>query len=94
METNPAALAAGPYRTPHGLAARAAVYAWQQPRIDLIGAAVDALAALPDGAVVVDVGCGPGRYLRRLAATRTELRRVGIDAARSGSCARCAIDSR
>jgi len=58
VETDPAALAAGPYRTPHGLAARTAVYAWQQPRIDLIGAAVDALAALPDGAVVVDVGFG------------------------------------
>jgi len=79
VETDPAALAAGPYRTPHRLAARAAVYAWQEPRIDLIGAAVDALTALSDGAVVVDVGCGPGRYLRRLGATRPELRPVGID---------------
>jgi SAM-dependent methyltransferase len=37
------------------------------------------VADLPDRALVVDVGCGPGRYLRELRATRPELRFLGID---------------
>lgn len=78
-ETDPSALAAGPYRTPDRLSARAAVYRWQHPRVDLIGATLDALADLPDRALVADVGCGPGRYLRRLLAVRPELRCLGID---------------
>ena len=78
-ETDPSALAAGPYRTPDQLSARAAIYACQGPRVDLIGATVDVVADLPDRALVVDVGCGPGRCLRRLRVARPELRCLGID---------------
>ena len=64
--TVPVALAAWAYRTPDRLSARAAIYAWQRPRVDLIRATADALADLPDRALVVDVGAehawsDPGR---------------------------------
>jgi SAM-dependent methyltransferase len=77
--TDPRALAAGPYRTPGPLSARTAIYAWQRPRIDLVDTVTAAVADLPDGAVLVDVGCGPGRYLRELRTRRPELRCVGVD---------------
>ncbi|HEY6747967.1 MAG TPA: class I SAM-dependent methyltransferase [Mycobacteriales bacterium] len=76
LPTDPAALAAGPYRTPGPLAARAAIYAWQRPPVDLVGAAAATLADLPAGALVVDAGSGPGRYLHRL---RPDLHRLAVD---------------
>lgn len=36
-------------------------------------------ASLPQGALVADVGCGPGRYLRQISQWRPDLRLVGID---------------
>jgi SAM-dependent methyltransferase len=77
--TDPRALAAGPYRTPDPLSARAAIYAWQRPTVDLVGAAVAVLAELSQRALVVDVGCGPGRLLGRLRVARPDLRCLGID---------------
>jgi SAM-dependent methyltransferase len=77
--TDPIALAAGPYRTPDLLSARAAVYRWQYPQVDLIATAAGAMADLADRALLVDVGCGPGHYLRRLRASRPGLRLVGVD---------------
>jgi ubiquinone/menaquinone biosynthesis C-methylase UbiE len=77
--TDPGALAAGPYRTPDPLSARAAIYSWQHPKVDLLGTTIAAMADLPAQALVVDVGCGPGRYLRQLRATRPELSCLGLD---------------
>ena len=76
MSTDPRELAAGPYRTPGPLASRVAIYEFQRPRVDLVGLAVAALEEVPEGGVVVDAGCGPGNYLRRL---RADLRGVGVD---------------
>jgi SAM-dependent methyltransferase len=76
---DPHALAAGPYRGPDPLAARVAIYAWQHPTVDLVGAAVSVLADLADRALVVDVGCGPGRFLGRLRVVRPDLRCLGVD---------------
>ena len=77
--TDPRALAAGPYRTSDPLSARAAIYAWQRPKVDLLGAAVAVLADLSDRTLVVDVGCGPGRFLGRLRVARPDLRCLGVD---------------
>jgi SAM-dependent methyltransferase len=59
------------------LEARQAVYRWQQPPVDLPGRALSWLRGA-DG-LVVDVGCGNGRYLRRMAADRPDLRVLGLD---------------
>lgn len=49
---------------------------------ELIADAIDAcLGPLPDGARVLDVGCGPADVLARLAARRPTLRFVGVDGA-------------
>jgi SAM-dependent methyltransferase len=77
--TDPQALAAGPYRTPAPLSARAAIYAWQHPRVDLPAAAIVALADVPQHGLVVDAGCGPGRYVHRLRAARPDLRCLAVD---------------
>lgn len=77
--TDPTALAAAPYRTPAPLSVRVAIYAWQRPPVDLPGAATTALADLPDHGLVVDVGCGPGRYLHRLRQARPDLRCLAVD---------------
>jgi SAM-dependent methyltransferase len=50
------------YADPSRLAARATLYDFQQPRIDLQNEALTLLAPL-DGRVVGDIGCGDGRYL-------------------------------
>jgi hypothetical protein len=42
------------------------MYAYQDPKIDLPAAVLDALD-LPSGGVVADIGCGNGRYLAELA---------------------------
>jgi len=54
------------YKTDVNLAARQSVYAYQQPRIDLVRETLG-LAALDGPEVVADVGCGNGRYLAELA---------------------------
>jgi len=65
------------YADSRPLEARQAVYRWQQPAVDLPGLA---LARLRDvTGLVVDVGCGNGRYLRRIEADRPDLRALGFD---------------
>jgi SAM-dependent methyltransferase len=57
--------------------ARVALYAWQRDRVDLPSAVVDALADVRG--VVLDVGCGPGGYTRRLRERRPDLRVANLD---------------
>ncbi len=64
------------YADPSGLAARASLYDFQQPYIDLVAEAIGTLAPL-DGRVVGDVGCGSGRYLDALRGAGARV--VGID---------------
>jgi SAM-dependent methyltransferase len=65
------------YADPRPLAARQAIYRWQEPPIDLPGIAVSWLRDITG--LVADVGCGNRRYLTRIAAERPDLRLVGID---------------
>jgi SAM-dependent methyltransferase len=64
------------YAEPTGLTTRAALYAHQQPRIDLVTEALVELDGLA-GCDVIDVGCGNGRYLAALHATGARV--VGVD---------------
>ena len=53
------------YADDRNLAARQSIYAYQHPRLDLWSASVD-LARIRGDEVVLDVGCGNGRYLSTL----------------------------
>jgi SAM-dependent methyltransferase len=64
------------YADPSGLAARASLYDFQRPHIDIVGEALGVLAPL-DGRVVGDVGCGSGRYIDALRGAGARV--VGID---------------
>ena len=64
------------YADPSGLGARASLYDHQQPHIDIVAEAVDALASI-DGRVVGDVGCGNGRYIGALRAAGARV--IGVD---------------
>lgn len=64
------------YADPSGLMARAGLYDYQQPRIDIIGEALAALGPL-DGGVVGDIGCGNGRYVDALRAVGARV--VAVD---------------
>jgi SAM-dependent methyltransferase len=59
------------------LAARVAIYRWQQDPVDLPGLALAALAGV--GGVVLDAGCGLGTYVDRLRAERPDLRVLPLD---------------
>jgi SAM-dependent methyltransferase len=65
------------YATPAPLEARRAIYRWQQPARDLPAVALSLLQGVTG--LVVDVGCGPGHYWRRIADERHDLRVVGLD---------------
>jgi SAM-dependent methyltransferase len=56
------------YKTDANLAARQAIYAYQEPRVDLARRAL-ALAELEGDESVLDIGCGNGVYLGALAGT-------------------------
>lgn len=60
------------------LRGRLDLYRWQQPRYDL-HAIVPDFVHYRDGDRVVDVGCGPGLALERLAARSAPLTLVGLD---------------
>jgi SAM-dependent methyltransferase len=65
------------YASPGPLEDRRAIYRWQRPARDLPGTV---LALLKDATgLVVDVGCGPGQYLNRIAGERPDLRGLGLD---------------
>ena len=64
------------YADPSGLAARAGLYDFQEPYIDIVAEAIGILGPL-DRRVVGDVGCGSGRYLGAL--RQAGARIVGVD---------------
>jgi len=70
-------LAGDAYASATHLAARQDLYSWQQPRYDLPAIVLDQITGATG--VVVDVGCGNGRYLRRLRDARNDLIVVGLD---------------
>ena len=57
--------------------ARLALYRYQRDRVDLAGEVVAALDGV--SGVVLDVGCGPGGYTRRIREQRPDLRVAGLD---------------
>ena len=56
------------YADPTNLGKRASLYAHQVPQFDLPGMALELLGDEALAGPVIDVGCGPGTYLRRFAA--------------------------
>ena len=64
------------YAEPSGLAARSALYEYQQPRIDLVSEVASCLGAVT-GHRIADVGCGNGRYLSMLVAAGAQV--IGAD---------------
>jgi SAM-dependent methyltransferase len=64
------------YADPSGLAARAGLFDYQQPYIDLQAEALAVLGDV-DGRVVGDVGCGAGRYIDTLRGAGARV--VGVD---------------
>lgn len=64
------------YANPSGLAARASLYDFQRPYIDLQSEALELLAPL-HGRVVGDVGCGDGRYIDALRGAGAQV--FGVD---------------
>jgi SAM-dependent methyltransferase len=66
------------YRTDTNLAARQSIYAYQEPRIDLVGAVLD-LAGLSGTERVADIGCGNGLYLAELTRRGHAGRLLGLD---------------
>jgi SAM-dependent methyltransferase len=66
------------YRTDVNLAARQAIYAFQEPRIDLVSTVLG-LAGLAGDETVVDVGCGNGVYLAGLARRGHRGLTIGVD---------------
>ncbi|MFF3372875.1 class I SAM-dependent methyltransferase [Streptomyces sp. NPDC002680] len=72
-------LAESAYGSDRHLAARQALYRWQTPRHDLPGIAAGQLRAVRGH--VVDVGCGNGRFVRRLREDRPAQTVLGLDIA-------------
>lgn len=66
------------YRTDVNLAARQSIYAFQEPRIDLVSTVLG-LARLTGDEAVADVGCGNGIYLAGLARRGHRGPTIGVD---------------
>ncbi|MFF8331033.1 class I SAM-dependent methyltransferase [Streptomyces cacaoi] len=75
--TDRAVLAGSAYRDERDLVARQSLYRWQHPSYDLPGLVVDRLRDVRG--TVVDVGCGNGKFVRRLHRDRPDLRVLGLD---------------
>lgn len=75
--TDQASLRLDQYRDSGCLRDRISIYAYTVPQIDFVGWVLEH-ADWPADAVVVDVGCGPGQYLTRLAADQS-VRGIGLD---------------
>ena len=58
--------------------ARTGLYRYQRDPVDIRRWVLDQVA-WPPGARVLDVGCGPGRYLAKLAELVPDARRIGMD---------------
>lgn len=73
------------YRDASRLNTRKSIYQWRQPQVDLVELALERLAAAPalggagDGALVVDVGCADGAYLRPIRARWPGATVLGLD---------------
>jgi SAM-dependent methyltransferase len=79
LATNRQHLTTAAYASSDNLAARQAIYAYQQPAIDLPAWAL-AQARWPEDGRLLDIGCGNGLYLRRLAAMAgSSARLLGMD---------------
>jgi ubiquinone/menaquinone biosynthesis C-methylase UbiE len=76
--TDKSYLTAVQYQTSINLAARQSIYAFQQPKIDLV-ASVLGLAGLTGTETVADIGCGNGIYLAGLARRGHAGRVLGVD---------------
>jgi ubiquinone/menaquinone biosynthesis C-methylase UbiE len=76
--TDKSYLTAVQYETDANLAARQSIYAFQQPKIDLV-ASVLGLAGLDGTETIADVGCGNGMYLAGLARSGHGGRVLGVD---------------
>ncbi|MEU8571473.1 class I SAM-dependent methyltransferase [Streptomyces pathocidini] len=72
-------LAGSAYNGDRDLAARQSLYQWQQPRYDLPGIVTEQLSAVHGR--VVDVGCGNGKFIKRLCRERPDLALLGLDIA-------------
>jgi SAM-dependent methyltransferase len=79
--TDRAYLTSQQYATDVNLAARQAIYRFQEPRVDLWGSALR-LVQLRGDEAVLDVGCGNGGYLGTLHALDHRGRAVGMDISR------------
>ncbi len=66
------------YRTDANLVARQSVYAYQQPRIDLVSTVLDH-AGLTGREAIADIGCGNGIYLAKLTRRGHAGRLLGVD---------------
>jgi SAM-dependent methyltransferase len=75
--TSHSVLAESAYRDDRHLAARQSLYRWQQPSYDMPGLVLEHLPATPG--VVLDIGCGNGRYVTRLRVQRPNLTVIGLD---------------
>ncbi|MDH6116833.1 class I SAM-dependent methyltransferase [Kitasatospora sp. GAS204B] len=70
-------LANSAYADGRHLAARQSIYRWQQPQYDLPGIVLEELAG--SSGIVLDVGCGNGKFVSRLHNDRPDLQVVGMD---------------
>lgn len=66
------------YVDDRNLSARRSIYAFQHPPLDLVGTVLDNLD-LGGEERLVDVGCGPGHYLRTLVAAGHSGKLLGVD---------------
>lgn len=77
--TSRTVLASEAYASGQHLSARQALYDYQAPTHDIPGIVVSQLSVL--NGVIIDVGCGNGRYVKRLRTDRPDLHVVGLDIA-------------
>ena len=75
--TDRAILAGSAYRDEKDLVARQSLYRWQEPRYDLPSLVVDHLREVRG--TVADVGCGNGKFIKRLNQERPDLFVLGLD---------------
>ncbi|MGW2601761.1 class I SAM-dependent methyltransferase [Streptomyces klenkii] len=75
--TDRSILTGSAYSSGQDLSARQNLYQWQTPRYDLPGLVSDLLKDVRG--TVVDIGCGNGKFVRRLKSDRPDLRVIGTD---------------